>query len=402
MIRSKILKKKNCLCGGKLTKKINFGKLPVINDFKKRKTVKYPTIISQCRKCLLIQLKDSVKDRIIYPQNYSYLSGDSREKLEDYKDLISKLSKKFKVKKPNIIDIGGNDGSLMSFAKKQGYKVTNIEPTNIAKISKKKGIQTIKKEFNFNFSKKLSKKKKFDFVVTTNFFAHTNNLNNIIKGIKNILNENGVLVIEIQYLYKVLKDNGFDSIHQDHKYYYTLSSLNSILRVFNLYMFDAEFLKKQKEIIRVYVGKEFRKKTSQLNKILSKEQDKNIINKIRKLNDFRKHYILNLKKVLNNLIIQNKKISAISASPRGCVLLNSCNLDKSTIKNVGEVQGSFKINKLIPGTNIPIKNEKIFIKNQPDYILILAWHLKYRLTKILVKNGYKGKFIVPLPKLKIL
>ena len=71
------------------------------------------------------------------------------------------------------------------------------------------------------------------------------------------------------------------------------------------------------------------------------------------------------------------------------------------IKNVGEVQGSFKINKLIPGTNIPIKNEKILIKNQPDYILILAWHLKDILKIILVKNGYKGKFIVPLPNLKI-
>ena len=401
MIRPKIFIKKNCLCGGELTRKINFGKLPIINDFKKIKTEKYPTIISQCRKCLLIQLKESVKDRIIYPKNYSYLSGDSREKLEDYNDLMSKLSKKFKVKKPNIIDIGGNDGSLMSFAKKQGYNVTNIEPTNVAKISKKKGIQTIKKEFNLNFSKKLSKKKKFDFVVTTNFFAHTNNLNNVIKGIKNILNENGVLVIEIQYLYKVLKDNGFDSIHQDHKYYYTLSSLNSILRIFNLYIFDAEFLKKQKEIIRVYVGKDLRKKTSQLKKILNKERDKNVINKIKKLNDFRKNYVSNLKKVLNNLILKNKKISAISASPRGCVLLNSCNLEKSIIKNVGEVQGSFKINKLIPGTNIPIKNEKILIKNQPDYILILAWHLKDRLKKILVKNGYKGKFIVPLPYLKI-
>ena len=138
MIRPKIFIKKNCLCGGELTRKINFGKLPIINDFKKIKTEKYPTIISQCRKCLLIQLKESVKDRIIYPKNYSYLSGDSREKLEDYNDLMSKLSKKFKVKKPNIIDIGGNDGSLMSFAKKQGYNVTNIEPTNVAKISKKK------------------------------------------------------------------------------------------------------------------------------------------------------------------------------------------------------------------------------------------------------------------------
>jgi len=68
---------------------------------------------------------------------------------------------------------------------------------------------------------------------------------------------------------------------------------------------------------------------------------------------------------------------------------------------VGEVPKSFKLNKFIPGSNIPIKNEKIIIKNKPNYVIILAWHLQKRLKKILVKNGFKGKFIIPLPKLKI-
>jgi hypothetical protein len=82
-------------------------------------------------------------------------------------------------------------------------------------------------------------------------------------------------------------------------------------------------------------------------------------------------------------------------------LLNAANFSNNEIKMVGEVSNSFKLNKLIPGTNIIIKNEDKIIKEQPDFVIILAWHLKERLTKNLVKNGYKGKFIIPLPKLKI-
>ena len=402
MTKKNILIKTKCICGGKLKKKINFGDQPLINNFKTVKTIKYPTVITQCSKCYLVQLKYSVKDNVIYPRNYSYLSGDSKEKIEDFKNLILKLSSNFKIKKPEIIDIGGNDGSLMQIAKARGYTTTNVEPTRAANLSIRKGVNTIQKKFDFKLVKTLRQKKvEFDFVVSTNFFAHTNNLKEIISGVKNILNDNGILIIEIQYLYKVLKVNGFDSFHQDHKYYYTLSSLKKILHVFNLNIFDAEFLKNQKEILRIYADKNNKKNTSRLYQILKSENDFKVFEKVKKLNNFRIKHIFEIKKLIKKLILQNKKIFAISASPRGCVLLNSANFTRKNINFVGEVPGSFKLKKFIPGTNIPIVNENKIVKEQPDFIIILAWHLKYRLIKILVKKGYKGKFIEPLPKLEI-
>ncbi len=402
MTKKNILIKTKCICGGKLKKKINFGDQPLINNFKTVKTIKYPTVITQCSKCYLVQLKYSVKDNVIYPRNYSYLSGDSKEKIEDFKNLILKLSSNFKIKKPEIIDIGGNDGSLMQIAKARGYTTTNVEPTRAANLSIRKGVNTIQKKFDFKLVKTLRQKKiEFDFVVSTNFFAHTNNLKEIISGVKNILNDNGILIIEIQYLYKVLKVNGFDSFHQDHKYYYTLSSLKKMLHVFNLNIFDAEFLKNQKEILRIYADKNNKKNTSRLYQILKSENDFKVFEKVKKLNNFRIKHIFEIKKLIKKLILQNKQIFAISASPRGCVLLNSANFTKKNINFVGEVPGSFKLKKFIPGTNIPIVNENKIVKEQPDFIIILAWHLKYRLIKILVKKGYKGKFIAPLPKLEI-
>ena len=177
-------------------------------------------------------IKYSVKDELIFPKNYSYLSGDSKEKIESYKLLITKIKSKYKIKKPNILDIGGNDGSLLKIAKYKGFDVLNIEPTNTAKIAKKNNVKTLQKKFNLKQAKILSKKKsKFDFIVSTNFFAHTNNLNEIINASKLILKKNGIMILEIQYIYNVLKKNGFDSFHQDHKYYYSLSSLKKIFKV---------------------------------------------------------------------------------------------------------------------------------------------------------------------------
>jgi len=401
-MKKNLITKKICLCGGKLRKKISFGTLPIVNDFKILKTSKYPTVITQCSKCLLIQLKYSVKDNLIFPKNYSYLSGDSKEKIESYKLLISKIKSKYKIKKPTIIDIGGNDGSFMGIAKQSGFNVLNIEPTDTAKVAKKNNIRTLQTKFNLKQAKILSQKKKqFDFIVSTNFFAHTNNLEEIINGTKLILKKNGLIILEIQYLYNLLKKNGFDSFHQDHKYYYTLSSIKKIFKVFDLNIFDAEFLKNNKEILRVYISTSNKKKTEKLKKILKSENDKIIFKKIQKLNNFRKNYLLKFKKLINKFVNKNKTIYALSAAPRGCVLLNAANFSNKEIKMVGEVSNSFKLNKFIPGTNIIIKNEDKIIKEQPDFVIILAWHLKERLKKNLVNNGYKGKFIIPLPKLKI-
>lgn len=91
--------KKKCICGGDLNKPIEFSKLPIINNFQKVKTKKYPTLISQCEACKLVQLKYCIADKHIFPKNYAYLSGDSKEKLINYNDLISKIKKKFSIKK---------------------------------------------------------------------------------------------------------------------------------------------------------------------------------------------------------------------------------------------------------------------------------------------------------------
>ena len=402
-IHRTIINRKTCICKNKLNKNINFGNLPLINNYTaKKKFKKYPVVISQCKKCLLIQLKYSIPDKLLFSDNYSYLSGNSKEKIKNFESILGKIKKYSKNETPKILDIGSNDGYFLELAKKKHFEVLGVEPTNTARISAQKGIDTIKKPLNFNLAKKIAKKySKFDFVVATNFFAQTNNLEEILNSIKLILKKDGLLIVEVQYLYDLLSQKGFDSFHHEHIAYYTLSSITKVLEKYKLFVYDAEKLKVHGGILRVFVSLQRKKIGKKFKKIISKENDKTLINKIKKLNLFRIKFSEKFKKLLINLKKEKSKIYGIGAAPRTCVMLNSSNLTKNEINLVGEVPKSLKCNKYIPGTDIIVKNENKIITDKPDYIIILAWHLRKMIMNLLSKKGYRGNFIIPLPNLKI-
>ena len=88
---SKMINNKFCICKNKLSKKVNFGKAPIINNYKRKINLKkYPVIVSQCKKCKLVQLKYSISDKLLFPKKYSYLSGNSREKIENFYSILKK------------------------------------------------------------------------------------------------------------------------------------------------------------------------------------------------------------------------------------------------------------------------------------------------------------------------
>ena len=403
-IHKNIINRKICICNSKLKEEINFGKLPLINEYTAKKNLKkYPVIISQCKNCLLIQLKYSIPDKMLFPSNYSYLSGNSKEKIKNFLSIRDEITKFSKKNNPKILDIGSNDGSFLKLVKKKYRNILGVEPTNTAKISIKLGINTIKKPLSFKLAKKIFKKySKFDFIVATNFFAQTNNLIEILKSTKLLLDKDGLLIVEVQYLYDLLAQRGFDSFHHEHIAYYTASSITKILKKHGLFVFDGEKLKVHGGMLRVYASLSKKPITKRLKKILKKENDKNIVKKIKKLNFFRIKFSNKLKKLLINLKKQKNRIYGIGAAPRACVMLNSSNLTRNEVNLVGELPQSLKCNKYIPGTNIMVKNENKIITDKPDYVIILAWHLKKMIINLLLKKGYRGNFIIPLPSLKIL
>ena len=117
-----MINNKFCICKNKLNQNVNFGKLPIINNYRKKINLKkYPVIITQCNNCKLVQLKYSIHDKFLFPKNYSYLSGNSKEKIENFKSILAKIKKFSNKNDSKILDIGSNDGSFLKLAKNLNF-----------------------------------------------------------------------------------------------------------------------------------------------------------------------------------------------------------------------------------------------------------------------------------------
>lgn len=397
------------ISGSKNLKSIlNLGYLPPVNlarpiNKKIKEELFFPTEMLYCPVSKLYQLSYIVDKKILFPKSYPYTSSTTKILRENFSQLSKECMKKNIIKKNDlIIDIGSNDGNLLSYFK-NFCKVQGITPENIGKQAIKKGIPTILGYFDDKNAKYISKKiGRAKIITATNVFAHIDNTNSLMKNIKKCLLADGVFIIEIHYFLDLIKTIQYDTIYHEHMRYYTLESLEYILNRHGFKIFDAKRIKTHGGSLRVYasVSKKYKILPS-INKI--KILEKKYLNK-KKIEIFKKK-VLNSKYALIELIKkiknQNKKIFAIGAPSRASTLINFIGIDHNMIDYVLEVNGSSKINNFMPGTNIPIVSEDLIKKNKPDYLLILSWHIYPAIIATFRNMGFKGRFIIPLPKPRI-
>ena len=392
----------------KLDSLIFLGYLPPVNTLRKigstpKEEISFPAELLYCNKSKLAQLGCIVDKEILFPYSYPYTSSTTKILRENFVNLYKDTQKIIKLKKDDlIIDIGSNDGNLLSNFK-NNHKVLGVTPEKIGKIAIKKGIPTIIDYFNEKTSSKIIKKYgKAKVITATNVFAHIDNINNIVKSILKTLTLDGIFISESHYLLPLIKTVQYDTIYHEHLRYYSLASLNYLFKKHNLEIIDTKEIPTHGGSIRVYaarkglykisknVKKQFKKEKIYLNKTSFKKFKKNVVNSK-----------VNLFNIIKKIKSKNKTIFGVGAPSRASTLINYLGLDQDIIDCVLEIKGSYKIGNYIPGTKIPILDEKILFKRKPNYLILFSWHIKNELKKNLKKKGFKGKFIIPLPVPKI-
>ncbi len=388
---------------------LSLGLIPPVNQMfkinqKPREQVFFPTELYYCPLSKLVQLGISVDKKILFPKDYPYTSSTTKILRDNFKDLANETLKKFNIKNSDlIIDIGSNDGNLLINFKDE-MRVLGITPENIGKIAIKKGIPTILDYFSNSLSKKIIKKYgKAKIITATNVFAHIDDINETLKSIKNLLTDDGIFISESHYLLTLIKENQYDTIYHEHLRYYSLSALKFLFNKHGLEIIDAKKINTHGGSIRVYATRKNKHKVNNKHYDLYKEEDKYLHNGgIYKFRDKVIESKLNFYNLLSNINLNKHKVYGISAPSRATTLVNYLGLNSDTLKCILEINGSKKIGHYLPGTNIPIYDESKLYIDQPKYVLILSWHISKEIMYNLRKNGYKGKFIIPLPKPKIL
>ncbi len=399
------------VCGSNnLTDVVFLGFLPPVNTMQKigtspQEQPAYPALLRKCSKCQLFQLGLIVDPKILFPPEYPYTSGTTKILRDNFTELSQECQKFIKLnKKDLVIDIGSNDGTLLkNFVNLS--RVYGIEPSNAGKLALSKNVPTLISFFNLDIARKVLKKQgKAKIITATNVFAHMENIHSVLDGILSLLADDGVFISESHYLFSIIYGLQYDTVYHEHLRYYSLTSLKYLLKMHGLDVFHAKLIPTHGGSIRVYAARN-RKYSVQptIRKILSREKKqlsgKNSIEKFKHRTTLSK---LELMKLLLKIKKKRQHIYGIGAPSRASTLINYIGIDEGILDCVLEVAGSYKTGKYIPGTLIPVLDETKLYKDQPEYALLLSWHIAQELIPKLKQKGYKGKFIVPLPKAKII
>jgi 2-polyprenyl-3-methyl-5-hydroxy-6-metoxy-1,4-benzoquinol methylase len=376
------------------------------NELKNPKKT-FPLRVKICSVCYLVQTEDYTKSKNLFTDDYAYLSSVSKTLQKHCKVFSDKIIKKLSLNNNSfVLEVASNDGCLLEYFHKKKIKTLGIEPTKIAaKLSKKKGINTIEKFFNTDLAKKLVKKYgKADLVCANNVFAHVPDINNFVKALKIILSKNGTITIEFPHLLNLVKNTLFDTIYHEHFSYLSLYTTNKIVSRFGLKIFDVEQINTHGGSLRVFLCHDNSKMkiNARVKKFLFKEQKFGLF-KMTCFNEFKKK----VKKIQTDLMIfltklreDNKNVVAYGAAAKGNTLLNSIGVTKKFIKYVCD-EATSKQGKFLPGSLIPIVNKKKLMITQPDVILILPWNLSKEISQSLkFTKQWNCKLYVALPKLK--
>lgn len=406
-----IKKRKKCaLCKAKLVTVLNLGKLPLANHLLTRqelskKEKKYPLTLCFCESCGFLQLGQIVSPKVMY-EDYLYVPSISKTLVNHFENLKNSVLK-IKKGRNSVLDIGSNDGTLLKFFKPTSLSILGVDPAiKIAEAATLIGIPTLPICFNFRNARKIAEEYgKFDVVTGTNVFAHIENLYDLYAGVSTVLKDDGICVFEVSYLLDMIRSTLFDSIYHEHLYYFSVSSLKKLFEKTDLEIFNIERVQMHGGSLRVWLKKKKNEKitinTQSIDEFVTEEKKFGLLEN-KTFAEFSKRILLLKKKIIAQLVKlkkQNKRIVGFGAPAKGNVLLNFFGISKKQIDYIVD-STSYKQFRYTPGTRLLVLPEDTIYIEKPDFLFVLAWNFSEEVVK--KHSDFKGKFIIPLPKLKII
>ena len=366
----------------------------------------YPLRMVWCRNCTGVQIDYCVDGKEVYHPDYPYRSGISKPLADYQRQICLSLIEKYDLTPKDLaIDIGSNDGTLLSGFKREGIRILGVEPTNVAKYANAHGILTIQSFFDRKTAKQIKKKYGPAAVITTtNVFAHMQTIGEVIMGIYALLEDDGVFISETHYLLDVMQGGQFDTIYHEHLRTYSLRSLIALFAPYDFTVTDVERGDRYGGNIRVHVTKGKGRNVSPRVAKLLKEERAAGLDKLSTYTTFARR-VQKARLEFMDFLIKTKKsgksIVGKSCPGRASTLLNYYGVDTEYIPYLAELPTSLKLGMYLPGKHIPVVNERILLKEQPDYVVLLSWHYADVIMKRLKAAGLKSDFVIPLPDLRI-
>ncbi len=389
--------KKCRICGQRdLTKVIQFGPQFLSPTFVKTNTrnplanIKVPLTVLICDKskniasCGLVQLKETTSHDLLY-KDYFYRSATNDTMKRDLHNVVDAVLKKVRTKKGEVIvDIGSNDGTMLSYFPKQLARI-GVEPAkNITWDHLDPSITVVNDYFSKKSLVNTLDGRKVKVLTSCAMFYDLDDPNSFVADAASLLAPDGIWCIQLSYVLSMLENMNFYDICHEHLEYYSLAVLNHLMERNGLTIFDAETNAVNGGSVRVFITHKARglKKSKNLLKLLARERRFDLYNpatyiafdkKIRSLTTMIRSYLI-------NEIKAKKTVIGLGASTKGNVLLQLFGIDKVMLPYISEINPS-KINLRTLGTDIKLISDETANKLNPSTKLVLPWYFKNEIVK---------------------
>jgi SAM-dependent methyltransferase len=405
------------ICGANLEEPfLSLGKSPVANSLLTREDLHkmepyFPLDLYVCQSCWLVQLEEFEAPEKIFSSDYPYFSSYSESWLKHCKNYAEMMVERFVFDKNSfVVEVGSNDGYLLQYFKEHSIPVLGVEPAeNVARAAIEKGIPTDITFFNTSYAKKLREKGKLaDLIIGNNVLAHNPNLHDFVEAMKVALKPNGIITMEFPHLMRLIQENQFDTIYHEHFSYFSFYAVKKLFSWHELEIFDVEEIPTHGGSLRIYAkhkgaNSKLLATTKRVEDLLEKEKDFGLFdlqtysNFRRKVEATKRAFLLFLIQAKN----EGKKIVGYGAPAKASTLLNYCGVRTDFIDYTVD-RNPHKQGKFIPGVHIPIKHPDKIKEDRPDYVIIFPWNIKDEIMEQLKYiREWGGKFVVPIPELKV-
>lgn len=389
------------VCGSRdLSSVLRLGNHPLCDDLvplgDKRVCREYPIEILFCDTCYTAHHRFQVPKQDLFPSTYHYRARFTADVLSGMSNLVDACEERYgSLEGKTVVDIGGNDGSLLDFFRKKGASTICIEPTGAADDARQKGHQVHQEFFGAKVAEVVAAKNgPADIITFTNVFAHIENLSEVIAALKLMMSPTTVLVIENHYLGAILDSNQFDTFYHEHPRSYSYRSFQFIARSLGVELLEAQFPARYGGNIRVFLGPSVPGQKPIVPEGVE-TREAQLHEKFEAMQAMADRWMVKRREELLELARVHGKLNAKAFPGRAAILMKLLRLDEETIAAVHEKPGSMKIGHYVPGTRIPIRSddELFALADKSAPLVNLAWHIPKEIRGYLTQAGYDGPVI---------
>ena len=405
------------LCGGGLERVLDLGVSPLANALVKKEWLiaqemraervlaeplrefTAPLYLSRCLTCGHVQLPVVVDPKLLFPADYPYASATGEATRAHLRTMAEDLT--FGMDEGALaVEIGSNDGYLLSCMRDR-VRAVGVDPAaNLGREATERGDLTVAAMFTPKIATAIRNAcGPADLIVANNVFAHADDLNEIVEGVKVLLAPEGQFVFEVGWLADVVRANNWPALYHEHLSVHSVAPLHAFFRRHGLILYEAWPIDTQGGSLRCYVWRPDGKApspeaTMQMEEIARIESrwcnQAELAAWQSRVTRSAEIFAMGMRGLKTKF--PNTTIAGYGCSAKSTTLLHVAGIGRETIDFICD-SNPLKQGKFSPGKHIPIVHPDELEKRQPDVCVSLSGNFSEAFRAR--HPGFKGEWIEP-------